>query len=299
VGFYASRWAAVRLRRKRCAAMGDATTEQNIATKKKGMRRRQNITGELANLSEKFAPIYTEVQDGVTAEYEKQEESLKEVEDHILRVQRTILKEQIKRVDMFTKVQENLQQQYDTVEVQSAAEIEALRPEVPIRIKAWNERMDDAFKFVAEESIARKAVIERERLKLLKTVEDFQKQLEIEKVERLQRETYLMQKVSEEMTVLAESVDYERARREIVLGQERDENDRLDSMRDKPYTIFKDDMVRRMVKATVRIREATARRVYAEQQFVNALESYTKSLQTGLRMVNKLPPQRRQATGIS
>jgi|EP00900_Chrysochromulina_parva_P007656 hypothetical protein len=279
--------------------MGDATTEQNIATKKKGMRRRQNITGELANLSEKFAPIYTEVQDGVTAEYEKQEESLKEVEDHILRVQRTILKEQIKRVDMFTKVQENLQQQYDTVEVQSAAEIEALRPEVPIRIKAWNERMDDAFKFVAEESIARKAVIERERLKLLKTVEDFQKQLEIEKVERLQRETYLMQKVSEEMTVLAESVDYERARREIVLGQERDENDRLDSMRDKPYTIFKDDMVRRMVKATVRIREATARRVYAEQQFVNALESYTKSLQTGLRMVNKLPPQRRQATGIS
>jgi len=243
--------------------MGDATTEQNIATKKKGMRRRQNITGELANLSEKFAPIYTEVQDGVTAEYEKQEESLKEVEDHILRVQRTILKEQIKRVDMFTKVQENLQQQYDTVEVQSAAEIEALRPEVPIRIKAWNERMDDAFKFVAEESIARKAVIERERLKLLKTVEDFQKQLEIEKVERLQRETYLMQKVSEEMTVLAESVDYERARREIVLGQERDENDRLDSMRDKPYTIFKDDMVRRMVKATVRIREATARRVYA------------------------------------
>ena len=276
--------------------MGDATTEQNIATKKKGMRRRQNITGELANLSEKFAPIYTEVQDGVTAEYEKQEESLKEVEDHILRVQRTILKEQIKRVDMFTKVQENLQQQYDTVEVQSAAEIEALRPEVPIRIKAWNERMDDAFKFVAEESIARKAVIERERLKLLKTVEDFQKQLEIEKVERLQRETYLMQKVSEEMTVLAESVDYERARREIVLGQERDENDRLDGMREKPYTIFKDDMVRRMVKATVRIREATARRVYAEQQFVNALESYTKSLQTGLRMVNKLPPQRRQGS---
>ena len=274
--------------------MGDATTEQNIATKKKGMRRRQNITGELANLSEKFAPIYTEVQDGVTAEYEKQEESLKEVEDHILRVQRTILKEQIKRVDMFTKVQENLQQQYDTVEVQCTAEIEALRPEVPIRIKAWDERMDDAFKFIAEESIARKAVIERERLKLLKTVEDFQKQLEIEKVERLQRETYLMQKVSEEMTVLAESVDYERARREIVLGQERDENDRLDGMREKPYTIFKDDMVRRMVKATVRIREATARRVYAEQQFVNALESYPKSLQTGLRMVNKLPPQRRQ-----
>ena len=36
----------------------DLNTEQNIATKKKGRARRQNITGELANLSEKFGPIY-------------------------------------------------------------------------------------------------------------------------------------------------------------------------------------------------------------------------------------------------
>ena len=62
-------------------------------------------------------------------------------------------------------------------------------------------------------------------------------------------------------------------------------------MRDTPDLIFKDDMVKRMVKATVNIRKATAQRVYAEQQFVNALESYTRSLQTGLRMVNKKSPQ--------
>jgi len=141
-------------------------------------------------------------------------------------------------------------------------------------------------------------VIERERLKLLKTVDDFEKQLDIEKVERLQRETYLHQKLSEEMTMLAESVDAERTRRELVLGNERDENDRLDAMRDKPYSRFKDDMVSRMVKATVRIREATAKRVYAEQQFVNALESYTKSLQSGLRMVNKKPPQQLAAAQV-
>jgi len=272
----------------------ELNTEQNIVKKK--ARKRQNITGELANLSEKFAPIYGEVQDGVTAEYEKQEDSLKAVEDHILRVQRTLLKEQVKRVDMYKKVESNLVEQYDTVEEQSRVQIEALRPEVPARLTAWHTRLDDAFSFLAEESIARRVVIERERLKLLKTVEDFDKQLGLEKLERLQRETYVHQKLSEEMTVMAESSDYERSRREIVLGQERDENDRLDGMRDKPYQLFKEDMVRRMVKATVRIREATARRVYAEQQFVNALESYTKSLQTGLRMVNKKPPQQLAAS---
>jgi len=276
----------------------DLNTEQNIATKKKGRARRQNITGELANLSEKFAPIYGEVQEGVTAEYEKQEDSLKAVEDHILRVQKTLLTEQIRRVDMYKTVESNLQQQYDIVEDQCATQIEALRPEIPSRVAAWHGRMDDAFKNLAEEAIARRAVIERERLKLLKTVDDFEKQLDIEKVERLQRETYLHQKLSEEMTMLAESVDAERTRRELVLGNERDENDRLDAMRDKPYSRFKDDMVSRMVKATVRIREATAKRVYAEQQFVNALESYTKSLQSGLRMVNKKPPQQLAAAQV-
>jgi hypothetical protein len=61
-------------------------------------------------------------------------------------------------------------------------------------------------------------------------------------------------------------------------------------MRDKPDAIFKDGMVKRMVGATKDIRQETAVRIYAEQQFVAALESYTKSLQTGLRMVNKKPP---------
>mmetsp|Transcript_51239 Transcript_51239/g.133043 ORF Transcript_51239/g.133043 Transcript_51239/m.133043 type:complete len:284 (-) Transcript_51239:218-1069(-) len=272
-------------------AAADFNTEQNIATKKKSRARRQNITGELANLSEKFAPIYGEVQDGVTAEYEKQEDSLKSVEDHILRIQRTILQEQIRRVDMYKSVQSNLEQQYDTVEEQCAVQIEALRPEVPARLVAWHERLDDGFKFVADEAIARMHVIVREKLRLLKMVDDFEKQLDLEKVERLNRETYLHQNLSEEMTVVNEAVDAERSRRELTLGHVRDENEQIDAMRDKPYTIFKDDMVKRMVKATVNIRQATAKRVYAEQQFVNALESYTKSLQTGLRMVNKKPPQ--------
>ena len=50
-------------------------------------------------------------------------------------------------------------------------------------------------------------------------------------------------------------------------------------------------MVARMVGATKNIRQETAVRLHAEQTFVAALESYTKSLQTGLRMVNKAPPK--------
>ncbi len=53
-----------------------------------------------------------------------------------------------------------------------------------------------------------------------------------------------MQKLSQEMTVLDELQNAERGRRELTLGHERDENDQIDAMRDKPDMIFKDDMVR-------------------------------------------------------
>ena len=157
----------------------DFTTDQIIATKKKGRARRQNITGELANLSEKFAPIYTEVQDGVTAEYEQQENALQTVEDRILRIQKSLLQEQIRRVDMLKTVESNLQQQHDLVEGQCAAQLEALRPEVGVRLDAWHRRLDSGFSMLAEEAIARRDVIERERLKLLKTVDDFEKQVRL------------------------------------------------------------------------------------------------------------------------
>ena len=83
----------------------------------------------------------------------------------------------------------------------------------------------------------------------------------------------------------------ERQRREAVLGHERDENDQIDAMRDRPDEVFKAEMVTRMMAATKDIRMETAMRLHAEQQFVAALESYTKSLQGGLRMVNKNPPK--------
>ena len=94
-----------------------------------------------------------------------------------------------------------------------------------------------------------------------------------------------------ETAELQKLFDSERGRREVTLGHERDENDQIDAMRDKPSIVFKEEMVARMIGVSKGIRRATAVRLHAEQQYVAALESYTKSLQTGLRMVNKSAPK--------
>ena len=268
-----------------------ATTAQNVAARRQGKSRRQNATGELANLSDKFSAIYGEVQTKVTEEHETQEDRLQSVEDHITRLQVAMLTEQQRRVHMLKTVETNLCTLYDDIQLKCKTQLEALKPDVPTRLAAWHTRLDSAFQMLEEEKVQRQIVIDRERRKLLKTVDDFEKQLEIEKVERLARETTMMQKVSTEVNQLQSVFEGERIRRETVLGHERDENDQIDAMRDRPDEVFKADMVSRMVAATKEIRMETARRLHSEQQFVAALESYTKSLQGGLRMVNKPPPR--------
>ena len=264
-----------------------ATTAQTIKRKSK----RNNITGELATLSDKFGPIYSEVQDAVTREYEQQEDKLQNVEDHIIRIQQAIMTEQTRRVIHLKTVESNLDTLYDRIEKECISQVEALKPEVPARLAAWHVRIDRAHELIEEEAIARTVVINRERERLLKVIEDFEKQLEIEKVERLMREAKMVQQVTAETTDLNKLFENERSRREAVLGHERDENDQIDAMRDKPSEVFKAEMINRMVGASKGIRRQTAIRLHAEQQYVAALESYTKSLQTGLRMVNKPPPK--------
>jgi hypothetical protein len=192
----------------------DNTTVQNIsrATKK---AKQKSIAAELASLSDKFSAIAGEVQEKVTLEHETQEDRLQSVEDHISRIQNALAIEQHRRVATLDKVKNNLNDLCGKVAGECTAQLEAVRPDIPDRIGAWHGRLDTCFRMLAEEKVARQRVIDRERIKLLKTVDDFEKQLEIEKVERLERETILMQKVTSEVQELQTDFDGERARREV------------------------------------------------------------------------------------
>ena len=128
-------------------------------------------------MSDKFGSIYTEVQEAVTKEYSEQEDVLQGVEDHITRLQMALMAEQHRRVVQLKTVESNLATLYKSIQVQCHAQLEALRPDVSTRVAAWHERLDDAFRMLDEEKAARKVVINRERLKLLKTVDDFEKQV--------------------------------------------------------------------------------------------------------------------------
>jgi len=275
---------------KRIATAEQSTTAQNIASRTRGSNAASlsNQTGDRLNaLVDQFETFYGELEVGVNGEYGKEENRLQGVEDSVLRLHQALATEQYRRVESLKAVEKHLTERCEATSEVCFRQLADVEPDIPDRLAAWHERLDGREQELEDERIARQRAIAREREKLKKTLADFESQLEIEKVERLTRETQTMQKVAEEVAALQEVFQEETSRREQMLGHVRDENDEIDSMRDKPNNIFKDKMVERMVRATKDIRQETQTRVHAEQMFVASLESYTKSLQSGLRMVNK------------
>jgi len=272
-------------------ATGDqSTTAQNIEKKtvSHAATKTMGTTGDrLSQLVDQFQEVYAEVEDGLHTNYSKEEDRLQGVEEYLLRLQRALAVEQGRRVESLKAVEASLNTRFEATAVTCRRQLGALKPDVPERLAAWHERLSEAEIFLEEERVARQRAIERERAKLKKTLADFETQLEIEKVDRLAAETQTLQKVSEEFSGVLETFSGETARRELTLGHVRDENDEIDAMRDKPDATFKEAMATRMVRATKDIRQETAMRVHAEQQFVASLESYTQALQDGMRMVNK------------
>eukprot|EP00908_Phaeocystis_cordata_P006170 Transcript_16790.p1 GENE.Transcript_16790~~Transcript_16790.p1 ORF type:complete len:321 (-),score=117.36 Transcript_16790:235-1113(-) len=267
--------------------IGGAATTADIVAAHKGGQKKQSTAARLNALVDQFQAFYGGLEQDVITEYEQEEDRLTAVERYVLRLQKSLVVEQTRRIEMLSHVEENLKQQFEVVWQRNKTQVEALRPEIPRRIEQWHARLCADEEILEEERIARGIAIEKERQRLLKQLEDFKERLEIEKVERLEREALTLKKVTDSSFPLQESIADERNRRESMLGHLRDEIDQADEMRNKPDKIFKDDLITRMVRATKDIKLETSVRVAAEQQFVSSLESYTKALQEGLRMVNK------------
>jgi len=96
---------------------------------------------DLEDMSQRLAPFYQELEQGVREVYEGQDDRLTGVERWVQRVQRSLVTEQQRRVEMFGLVETNLQAQMTSLESLSQAQIAELRPDVPARIRTWHQRL--------------------------------------------------------------------------------------------------------------------------------------------------------------
>lgn len=183
---------------RRISTAEHSTTAQIIAQRGRstgGAFNSKGATGDRLNaMIDQFEEFYAELEVGVDAEYGKEENRLQSVEDSILRLQQALATEQHRRVESFKTVEAHLQERCDTTSSIFHRQLASLAPDVPDRVRSWQQRLTSLELFIEEERILRQRAIEREREKLKKTVADFEAQLEIEK-ERASRYCFTLRSV--------------------------------------------------------------------------------------------------------
>ena len=297
------------LRTPRGATTGAGATTEDIVAARSYSAPRQREEAKISSTLHPthFDKVSDEFLDAVEADTtkinEEEEDRLVSIERWVQRIERSLVTEQERRVEMYALLQDNVQRQFDALNHRTAEHFKLLDPAEAIRdhfgsehgmvarVGLLHERLRVAEKDLEEEVIRTHELIRIERERLLKMIDDFDANLEVEKFERLEREAHMLKKVVDECYGWSQVVDEERARRETVLGHIRDEQDVINTLRDKPDAIFKDAMMKRMVACTRGIKVETVRREAYQKQFVQSLEGYAKGVEVGLRLVNLKPRQ--------
>ncbi len=235
------------------------------------------------------ANAWDHVERDVAAEDAAYEMRLQAAENYLLRLHAAAEAEARGRIDMFDALKSGLLGQISSLRETTQVQLDALKPDIPARIDSYNARLAEAERNIAEERQMRAAAIEREKIKLIQQLADFQEQLQLAKVERLESEASAMQKIIDEYAGVGALVDEERSHREATLGHQRDDNDEERQAAEKPNQLFRAAMVDRMQACVVGIRHEAAELAIAERQIIDALEAQTLAIQDAVKLVNRRP----------
>ena len=121
--------------------IGGAATTNDIVSAHKSGKKKQSTAARLNALVDQFQAFYGGLEHDVIAEHEDQEDKLATVERYVLRLQKSLVVEQTRRIEMLDHVENNLKQQFEAVWVRNKAQIEALKPDIPKRILQWHARL--------------------------------------------------------------------------------------------------------------------------------------------------------------
>ena len=141
--------------------------------------------------------------------------------------------------------------------------------------RAQNERRD------------REKEIQKANKEVLDKFAIHQKQFEVEKVTRLQREAQTLKRVGDEVFRIQQKITAERTGREAAITLMKDDFMKAHKAREKADEVFKAEMLRKMAVVEKDLEVETKNRETSEEQLVNALNDYTRALQDGLRIVNR------------
>ena len=247
----------------------------------------QSTTGKLNAMADNFNNFYGDLEEETTVRKQAEDARVARIERECGKIERVIATETKRRIEASKALQAMFEVQLVQLQKEFKEEIrEAFEP-LQEQIDGLIGRVERLEKTMEEEKRDREIEIQRANKEILDKFSEHQKQFEVEKVTRLQREAQTLKRVGDEVFRIQQKVTAERSAREAAIILMKDDFVTATKAREKADEVFKAEMLRKMAAVEKDLEIETRNRQASEEQLVNALNDYTRALQDGLRIVNR------------
>ena len=247
----------------------------------------QSTTGKLNAMADNFNNFYGDLEEETTVRKQAEDARVARIERECGKIERVIATETKRRIEASKALQAMFEVQLVQLQKEFKEEIREAYEPLQEQIDALIGRVERLEKTMEEEKRDREIEIQRANKEILDKFSEHQKQFEVEKVTRLQREAQTLKRVGDEVFRIQQKVTAERSAREAAIILMKDDFVTATKAREKADEVFKAEMLRKMAAVEKDLEIETRNRQASEEQLVNALNDYTRALQDGLRIVNR------------
>lgn len=247
----------------------------------------RSVSGRLNAMADDFNNFYGDLDEETTIRKKAEEDRVARMEREIAKIEKVLSTETKRRIEASKALQTMFETKITKLQADFKEDLRQVFEPMQAQIDALVQRVELIEKTMGDEKRDREKEIQRANKEILDKFSAHQKQFEVEKVTRLQREAQVLKRVGDEVFRMQQKVTAERSAREAAIVLMKDDFMAAHKAREKADEIFKGEMLRKMAVVEKDLEVETKNREASEEQLVNALNDYTQALQDGLRIVNR------------
>lgn len=247
----------------------------------------RSVSGKLNAMADDFNNFYGDLEEETTIRKQAEEQRVVRMERELGKIEQVLATETKRRIEASKALQTMFEAKVIALQKEFKADLRSAFEPLQAQIDALVGRVEQLELTMENERRDREKEIQKANKEVLDKFAVHQKQFEVEKVTRLQREAQTLKRVGDEVFRIQQKITAERTAREASIVLMKDDFMAAHKAREKADEVFKSEMLRKMTVVEKDLEVETKNREASEEQLVNALNDYTRALQDGLRIVNR------------
>ena len=247
----------------------------------------RSISSKLNTMADDFNNFYGDLEEETTIRKQAEEQRVINMEAELVKIEKVLATETKRRIEAGKALQNMFEAKVQALQKRFKADLRECFEPLQSQIDALVSRVELLELTMENERRDREKEIQKANKEVLDKLAVHQKQFEVEKITRLQREAQTLKRVGDEVFRIQQKITAERTARESAITLMRDDFATANKTREKADEVFKSEMMRKMAVVEKDLEVETKNRETSEEQLVNALNDYTRALQDGLRIVNR------------